>query len=80
MGWIWAAALVPYLLATPMPEPGAAKASIAPSPERIVANDNRSPAGVLADGVLRVSLVADAGLWHPELEHGPGFAIHAFGE
>jgi FtsP/CotA-like multicopper oxidase with cupredoxin domain len=46
----------------------------------ISANDNRTRAGVLRDGVLRVSLVAGAGTWFPEDKDGPGHDVFAFGE
>jgi FtsP/CotA-like multicopper oxidase with cupredoxin domain len=46
----------------------------------IAVNENRTPAGELHDGVLHVSLVADVGVWRPELEHGPGLEVQAFGE
>jgi FtsP/CotA-like multicopper oxidase with cupredoxin domain len=77
---IWLVALAPVLVAAVMraAEPHARPAD--PDPPRIAVNDNRSPAGDLSDGVLRVSLVADVGLWYPELEHGPGLVIQAFGE
>src|SRR5687768_6234094 len=56
----------------------------APHPDRpltpILVNDNRASAGELQNGILHVSLVAEVGLWYPEVEHGPGLEIQAFGE
>ena len=46
----------------------------------IAANDNRQPAGRLENGVFTLRLVADAGLWRPEKEDGPGFPMQAFRE
>jgi FtsP/CotA-like multicopper oxidase with cupredoxin domain len=48
--------------------------------ERIVANDNRTPAGALERGVLTVRLEARAGEWHPDGDAAPGIAIRAFAE
>ncbi len=46
----------------------------------ILTNDNRSPAGVLRDGVLSLALEAREGIWHPEEADGPGLQIQAFAE
>jgi FtsP/CotA-like multicopper oxidase with cupredoxin domain len=46
----------------------------------ISANDNRTPAGVLRDGVLSLSLDLRKGNWHPEREDGETIAAYAFGE
>jgi FtsP/CotA-like multicopper oxidase with cupredoxin domain len=46
----------------------------------IAANDNRSPAGELRDGVLTVSLELGEGRWHPESEEGEALTVYAFGE
>lgn len=47
---------------------------------RIQANSNRSPAGVLADGVLTVKLDVEEAEWFPEDEHGPSLRIFALAE
>jgi FtsP/CotA-like multicopper oxidase with cupredoxin domain len=52
----------------------------APSRAEISTNDNRTRAGELRDGVLRVSIVAGAGTWFPEEKDGPGHDVFAFGE
>ena len=46
----------------------------------IAANDNRSPAGELRDGVLTISLELGEGQWHPESEEGKALTVYAFGE
>lgn len=51
-----------------------------PATQRIFANDNRSAAGVLRNGVLTVRLEVREGEWHPERESDPGIAIRAFAE
>ncbi|MFL5607636.1 MAG: multicopper oxidase domain-containing protein [Gemmatimonadaceae bacterium] len=73
--------LVPALVS------GLAFAAIAPvprarvsSPERIVANDNRMPAGTLRDGILVIKLEAREGEWHPDAESAPGLVVRAFAE
>ena len=43
-------------------------------------NDNRTPAGRLSDGVLRIDLVAARGQWYPELDEGPAHEVYVFGE
>jgi FtsP/CotA-like multicopper oxidase with cupredoxin domain len=43
-------------------------------------NDNRTPAGRLASGVLTVALEARLGDWHPLGPDRPGVPIFAFGE
>src|SRR5687768_8026724 len=45
----------------------------------IVPNDNRTPAGVLTDGVLTLRLRAATGTWRPKGEHGPALEVEAFG-
>jgi len=50
------------------------------SPERITINDNRSPAGVLRDGVLTLRLEAREGEWHPDRDTDPGILVRAFAE
>ena len=48
--------------------------------ERIVANDNRRPAGVLTGRVLTIALEARVATWYPEGDTGPGADIPAFAE
>lgn len=48
--------------------------------ERIVVNDNRTPAGSLRDGVLTLRLEAREGEWHPDGDAAPGIVVRAFGE
>ena len=48
--------------------------------EEILANDNRSPAGQLRDGVLTIVLEARTGIWYPEEKDGPGLDVQAFAE
>lgn len=52
----------------------------AQSPARVLANDNRAPAGELRAGVLTLRLETAPGVWYPEGEFGPGFMIDAFAE
>jgi FtsP/CotA-like multicopper oxidase with cupredoxin domain len=53
---------------------------VAQARARVVANDNRMPAGELRDGVLTLRLDAVEGLWYPERDFGPGLEIDAFAE
>ncbi len=46
----------------------------------IQANDNRVPAGLWTDGLLRVDLEAAMGTWHPEADDGVGLRVMAFRE
>ncbi|NNG17866.1 MAG: multicopper oxidase domain-containing protein [Gemmatimonadales bacterium] len=46
----------------------------------IQANDNRTPAGILKNGVVRVELDAAMGMWHPEADDGIGLQVMAFRE
>ncbi len=46
----------------------------------IRANHNDRAAGSLANGVLTLRLVAEAGLWHPEADNGVGIPVQAFAE
>jgi FtsP/CotA-like multicopper oxidase with cupredoxin domain len=48
--------------------------------ESIAANDNRTPAGELHDGVLMLRLEMRKGVWHPEREDGEAIPVYAFGE
>jgi len=46
----------------------------------VMANDNRHPAGIPANGVLGVRLFARQGQWRPEESDGPTLDVAAFGE
>jgi FtsP/CotA-like multicopper oxidase with cupredoxin domain len=48
------------------------------STELVVANDNRIPAGALANSTLTVRLEARLGQWHPDGDSSPGVAVKAF--
>src|SRR5262245_39503394 len=48
--------------------------------DSIAANDNRTPAGELRDGVLTLHLEMRKGNWHPEREDGETIPVYAFGE
>ncbi len=54
-----------------LPEPNAPRAS---------SNDNRTPAGVLRDGVHTVRLVAGPATWRPDGPRGCAIRLHAFAE
>jgi FtsP/CotA-like multicopper oxidase with cupredoxin domain len=47
---------------------------------RAAANDNRTPAGTLRDGVLTLSLDVRPARWHPEGDDRPGEEVLAFAE
>jgi FtsP/CotA-like multicopper oxidase with cupredoxin domain len=49
-------------------------------PERIEANSNRVPAGVLENGVLTVHLELRQADWYPEAETGPSMKVYSFAE
>ena len=49
-------------------------------PERAAINDNRTPAGTLRDGVLRVELDVREVDWRPDGDGAPGITLLAFGE
>ncbi|MBZ5719583.1 MAG: multicopper oxidase domain-containing protein [Acidobacteriia bacterium] len=49
-------------------------------PGPVVANQNRTPAGMLQGGVLNLQLEIRSGAWHPEAEDGPQLFVQAFGE
>ena len=51
----------------------------APS-DRAIANDNRSPAGTVRDGVLTVRLVAHTVAWRPDGANGCALTVNAFAE
>ena len=62
---------------------GTAATAAAPSPDvppRAHPNDNRSPAGTLRDGVLRLSLDVRSGRWFPEADDGPFIDAPMFAE
>lgn len=48
--------------------------------ETVAPNDNRTPAGILAGGVLSISLEARAGIWYPEGLNGRGLDAAAWAE
>ena len=48
--------------------------------ETVDGNDNRRPAGILADGALTVRIYAARGDWRPERDEGPALNVTAFGE
>ena len=43
-------------------------------------NDNRTPAGVLRNGVLTLHLEARPAIWYPEKDGGPHLTVSAFAE
>jgi FtsP/CotA-like multicopper oxidase with cupredoxin domain len=45
-----------------------------------IANDNRTPAGTLSEGVLTLHLVLQPARWYPEGEQGCGIEVYAFAE
>ena len=48
------------------------------STELVVANDNRLPAGALANSTLTLRLEARLGQWHPDGDSSPGVTVKAF--
>jgi FtsP/CotA-like multicopper oxidase with cupredoxin domain len=50
------------------------------APVKVQPNDNRVPAGVLRDGVLRLRLKVRPGMWHPDGDDAPGVEMLAFAE
>ena len=48
--------------------------------ERAEINDNRTPAGVLRDGVLTIHLEMRESDWRPDGDAEPGLVVHAFAE
>jgi FtsP/CotA-like multicopper oxidase with cupredoxin domain len=46
----------------------------------VLANDNRTPAGTVSEGVLTIELRAALGRWRPKAESGPALRIEALGE
>jgi FtsP/CotA-like multicopper oxidase with cupredoxin domain len=71
--------LIPLLLPGLLCLAGARGPAAAPGPT-IQLNDNRTPAGTLARGVLTVALEARLGEWHPLGPDQRGVPIFAFGE
>src|SRR5258708_18566399 len=69
-----------FVLTVPLlafaPTHGSARVEV----ERIVVNDNRTPAGTLRGGVLTIRLEARKGEWHPDSDHDPGLVVHAFAQ
>ena len=57
-----------------------ASGAIGTSPENIVANQNKVPAGAARAGVVRLALEAREGLWRPQADTGAGVIVQAFGE
>jgi FtsP/CotA-like multicopper oxidase with cupredoxin domain len=51
-----------------------------PAPAAVRANDNRTPAGTLANGVLTIKLDAAIGSWAPEGSRGPALDFPVFAE
>lgn len=51
-----------------------------PAPDEIYANQNRTPAGKLVNGVLTIHLEIREGTWHAEAEDGPPLYVQAFAE
>ena len=48
--------------------------------EKIEANSNQVPGGVLANGILTIDLEVREGEWFPEDEHGPSLRVFALAE
>src|ERR1700680_771023 len=51
-----------------------------PSLPQVLANDNRTPAGQLRNGVLNLRLELRAGVWYPEEEGSSHQDVYAFAE
>jgi FtsP/CotA-like multicopper oxidase with cupredoxin domain len=51
-----------------------------PRIDRVIPNDNRVAAGVLANGVLRLRLEARLGRWYPDGNDGPSLVLPMFAE
>lgn len=49
-------------------------------PPRVVANDNRAPAGRLRHDTLTVALEVRLGRWYPEADSGPSLEVPVFAE
>ncbi|HEV8365724.1 MAG TPA: multicopper oxidase domain-containing protein [Gemmatimonadaceae bacterium] len=61
-----------------LPHPAASAARS--TSEQIAINDNRTPAGTLANGILTIRLEARVGEWHPDADSDPAIAVEAFAE
>jgi manganese oxidase len=76
-------AMMPAPDAVALPAPGAAPLpapDAAPVPALATANDNRTAAGTLRDGVLDVALEARVARWHPDLGVDSTVTVQAFAE
>jgi manganese oxidase len=51
-----------------------------PAADEIVANQNRTPAGKMENGILTVHLELRKGTWYAEADDGPKLFVQAFGE
>lgn len=54
--------------------------AVQPSLPLVQPNDNRTPAGVRRGDTLRLALVVQQAVWHPEADDGPAITVAAFGE
>ncbi|MGQ0714439.1 MAG: multicopper oxidase domain-containing protein [Gemmatimonadaceae bacterium] len=54
--------------------------AVPPATEAALPNDNRTPAGRLTNGVLRLRLEAREARWYPETEKGVGVPVFAIAE
>ena len=61
-----------------LPVAGCLLSSCSTPPPVAVANDNRTPAGTLAGGTLRLRLTARMAAWHPAASDGPSIETAAF--
>lgn len=57
-----------------------AASALAQQPAPVAANDNRTPAGELRDGVLHLEFNINKGSWYPEADDGESIPVYAFGE
>ncbi|MBA3671601.1 MAG: hypothetical protein H0W68_06210, partial [Gemmatimonadaceae bacterium] len=69
------ACCVSTLLAAPARSPESS-----PSPPEAVANDHRTPAGTLRDGVLTLAIVAQTVQWRMLAADGPAVQVETFAE
>jgi FtsP/CotA-like multicopper oxidase with cupredoxin domain len=67
-------------LAAALPVSSPPRTSAVPAVERVVVNDNRTPAGILRNGVLTLRLEAREGEWRPDRESDPSIVVRAFAE
>jgi FtsP/CotA-like multicopper oxidase with cupredoxin domain len=77
---VLAAALVGLIPLSHQERPRPVVPAAAPAVSRVIANDNRRPAGVLRGGVLTLRLEARLGDWHPDGDSAPGATVAAFAE